>query len=100
MTDYLVRNVKYHTSVPAQSINDVNVEVHRTFLDTIGRTALIIKGRNLVDDFRDRELVITYDYPLAAALRKPLIIFSSTIAVFVATWLVGNLELKFDARKK
>ncbi|KAH6854202.1 Ribophorin I [Chaetomium sp. MPI-CAGE-AT-0009] len=93
-------NVKYHTSVPGQSIDDASVELHRTFLDTIGRTALVIKSRNLVDDFRDRELVVTYDYPLAAALRKPLIIFGSAVAVFVSAWVVGNLELKFDARKK
>lgn len=100
ITDSLVRNVKYHTSVPSQSISQVSVELHRTFLDTLGRTALVIKGRNLVDDFRDRELVITYDYPLVAALRKPLIIFGSAVTVFVGAWLVGNLELKFDTRKK
>ncbi|KAK4157853.1 Ribophorin I [Chaetomidium leptoderma] len=93
-------NVKYHTSIPTQSITEGGVEIHRTFLDTIGRTALVIKARNLVDDFRDRELVITYDYPLMAALRKPLIVFGSAVAVFVAAWAVGNLELKFDARKK
>lgn len=92
--------MQYHTSIPTQSITDISVEVHKTFLDTIGRTALIIKARNLVDDFRDRDLVITYDYPLAAALRKPLIVFGSAVAVFVSAWLVGHLELKFDARKK
>ncbi|KAK4139090.1 Dolichyl-diphosphooligosaccharide--protein glycosyltransferase subunit 1 [Dichotomopilus funicola] len=93
-------NVQYHTSIPTQSITSTSVGVHKTFLDTIGRTALIIKARNLVDDFRDRDLVITYDYPLAAALRKPLIVFGSAVAVFVSAWLVGNLELKFDAKKK
>ncbi|KAK4034797.1 Ribophorin I [Parachaetomium inaequale] len=93
-------NVQYHTSVPAQSITEADVEIHRTFLDTIGRTALVIKARNLVDDFRDRELVVTYDYPLAAALRKPLIVFGSAVALFVSAWAVGNLELKFDATKK
>lgn len=99
-TDAPARNVKFHTSVPTQSIADADVEVHRTFLDTLGRTALVIKARNLVDDFRDRELVITYDYPLAASLRKPLIVFASAIAVFVGAWVVGNLELKFDAKRK
>jgi oligosaccharyltransferase complex subunit alpha (ribophorin I) len=92
--------VRYHTTIPAQSITKVDVEIHKTFLDTIGRTALVIKARNLVDDFRDRELVVTYDYPLMAALRKPLIVFGSAMALFVGAWVVGNLELKFDARKK
>jgi oligosaccharyltransferase complex subunit alpha (ribophorin I) len=94
------RNVQFHTSVPTQSIADADVEVHRTFLDTIGRTALVIQGRNLVDDLRDRELVVTYDYPLTAALRKPVIVFSSALVVFATAWLLGNVELKFDARKK
>ena len=96
----LSRNVKFHTSVPTQSITAADVEIHRTFLDTLGRTALVINARNLVDDLRDRELVITYDYPLTATLRKPLIVFASAITVFVSAWAVGKLELKFDARKK
>jgi oligosaccharyltransferase complex subunit alpha (ribophorin I) len=35
-----------------------------------------------------------------AALRKPLIVFGSAMALFVGAWVVGNLELKFDATKK
>ncbi|KAK4240783.1 Dolichyl-diphosphooligosaccharide--protein glycosyltransferase subunit 1 [Achaetomium macrosporum] len=93
-------NVKYHTSIPTSSITEAGVEIHKTFLDTIGRTALVIKARNLVDDFRDRELVVTYDYPLVAMLRKPLIVFASVFAVLVGAWVVGNVELKFDSRKK
>jgi len=69
-------------------------------LDTIGRTALIIKARNLVDDFRDRDLVVSYEVPLAASLRKPLVIFVSTLAVFVAVWAVGTLDLNFASSKK
>ncbi|KAG7292633.1 hypothetical protein NEMBOFW57_002669 [Staphylotrichum longicolle] len=93
-------NVKFHTTIPTQSITEAGVEIHKTFLDTLGRTALVIKARNLVDDLRDRELVVSYDYPLAATLRKPLIVFGSAVAVFVSAWAVGHLDLKFDARKK
>ncbi|KAK4105898.1 Ribophorin I [Parathielavia hyrcaniae] len=92
-------NVQYHTTIPTQSITEGDVEIHRTFLDTLGRTALVIKARNLVDDFRDRELTVTYDYPLMAILRKPLVVFGSAMAVFVGAWLVGNLDLKIATRK-
>lgn len=95
----LARNVKYHTSVPTSSIAETGVEIHKTFLDTIGRTALIIKARNLVDDFRDRELILSYDYPLMASLRKPLMVFGSTIAFFAGVWAIGNIELKFASKK-
>ncbi|KXX78729.1 Dolichyl-diphosphooligosaccharide--protein glycosyltransferase subunit 1 [Madurella mycetomatis] len=92
-------NVKYHTSIPTSSIAEAGVEIHKTFLDTIGRTALIIKARNLVDDFRDRELIVSYDYPLMASLRKPLMVFGSAIAFFAGVWAIGNIELKFASRK-
>ncbi|KAL2167519.1 hypothetical protein VTG60DRAFT_1142 [Thermothelomyces hinnuleus] len=93
-------NVKYYTTIPSQSIVEAGIEIHETFLDTIGRTALVIKARNLVDELRDRELVVTYDYPLMSALRKPLIVFGSAIAVFVSAWVLGHVELKFDTGKK
>lgn len=92
--------MKYYTSIPSSSITKANVNIHQTFLDTIGRGALIIKAHNIVDDFRDRELVVSYDLPLSAILRKPLIIFSSVLAVFVSAWVIGNVELKFTSSKK
>jgi len=93
------RNVKFSTLIPPASITETSVDVYKTYLDTIGRTTLTIKARNLVDDFRDRELVVTYDYPLLATLRKPLIIFGSMAAVFVAAWIIGGVELKFSSGK-
>ncbi len=93
------RNVEFYTSIPSASITDSSVSVHKTYLDTIGRTALTIKARNLVDDFRDREVVVTYELPLLASLRKPLVIFASALAVFVAAWIIGGVELKFSSKK-
>lgn len=99
MLTLLFRNIKYHTSIPTSSIAEVSVGVHKTFLDTIGRTALVIKARNLVDDFRDRELVVSYDYPLMASLRKPLVVFGSTMAFFVGVWVLGNIKMEFAPKK-
>jgi len=92
-------NVKYYTSIPSSSITEAEVGTHITFLDTIGRTTLTIKAQNLVDDLRDRELVVSYDYPLSAALRKPVVIFASLMAAFVGVWVLGNLDLKFTSSK-
>ncbi|KAK3329749.1 Ribophorin I [Apodospora peruviana] len=93
-------NVKFYTTIPDSSITEANVGVHKTFLDTIGRGVLVIKARNLVDDFRERELIVTYDYPFMASLRKPLIVFGSVMTVLVSAWLLGNVELKFNPSKK
>lgn len=72
--------------------------LHKTFLDTLGRTALVIEAHNLVDDFRDREVVVSYDYSLLSSLRKPVIIFSSALGVFVTAWLIGSVDLRFSKK--
>ena len=93
------RNVKFHTTIPESSITETSIGVHKTFLDTIGRTVLEIKTRNLADEFRDRDLIVSYDYPFLVSLRKPLIVFASTLAVFVAAWVIGGVEVKFSTKK-
>lgn len=91
--------MKFYTTIPESSITESSVATHKTFLDTIGRPALTIKARNLVDDFRDREVIVSYDYPFVASLRKPLIVFASMVGVFVTAWILGGVELKFSTKK-
>ena len=85
--------------MPTSSLTESKVDVHQTYLDTVGRTSVTFKARNLVDDFRDREITISYDYSVAAALRKPLVIFSSMLVVFTAAWVVGRIEFGFSRTK-
>lgn len=89
-------NVKFATAIPSSSIAESEVTLHKTYLDTVGRTAVVIEARNLVDELRDREVIVTYDYSLVSSLRKPIVIFSSAIFVFVAAYIVGGVELKFS----
>lgn len=72
--------------------------LHKTYLDTIGRTAVTIKARNLVDEFRDRDLLISYDVPSTVTLRKPFIVFASMMSVFVAAWVVGKVQVGFSKK--
>ena len=90
------RNVEYFTSVPIVSATH---GLHRTFMDTKGRTLLTIKALNIVDDLRDRELIVTYDYPLSAALRKPIVIFAATLSVFFAAWAIGSVDVGIKGKK-
>jgi oligosaccharyltransferase complex subunit alpha (ribophorin I) len=94
----LDRNVKFYTTAPESSITDHGVDIVRTYLDTVGRTVLKIKARNLVDDLRNRELIVSYDYSTAAALRKPFVIFTSTMTVFVGIWLLSKLDVSFSTK--
>lgn len=52
----MFRNVKYETSVP---IVASDMTIHRTFMDTTGRTVLQLTAVNLVDELRDRELIVS-----------------------------------------
>ncbi|XXG94931.1 hexokinase [Hypoxylon texense] len=91
-------NVRFYTTIPESSITDYTVDLQQTYLDTIGRTVLTIKARNLVDDFRDRELIVSYDYSLVASLRKPLIVFSSMVTIFVGIWAISKVDVRFSTK--
>ena len=93
----LSSNIKFETSVPLLS-NETGL--HRTFMDTVGRTTLTLTSLNVVDEFRDRDLVVTYDYPFAARFRKPLTIFAGLLVVFGVSWVVGNLDVSIGRKQK
>lgn len=95
----LYSNVKFHTNLPTSSILSTTVTQQKTYLDTLGRTTITITAANIVDDFRDRELTVSYEYPFIASLRKPFIVFASMMGVFVAAWIIGGVEVKFSSKK-
>lgn len=70
-------------------------------MDTVGRTTLALTARNMVDDIRDREIIVTYDYPFMAGIRKPITITLATLSLFVAVYAVGSLDtaIKVKGRK-
>lgn len=68
-------------------------------MDTVGRTTLTLTARNVFDEIRDRELIVTYEYPLLAGLRKPMMIFASVTGLFVAAWAIGSLDVGITGRK-
>ncbi|PHH70374.1 hypothetical protein CDD82_7173 [Ophiocordyceps australis] len=86
-------NVKIWTDIPETSIVETSVDRSLLYLDTVGRTMVEVKARNIVDEQRDRELILTYETLLVDTLRKPLVVFASAMAVFVAAWLVGMVEI-------
>ncbi|KAK0849806.1 dolichyl-diphosphooligosaccharide--protein glycosyltransferase subunit 1 [Friedmanniomyces endolithicus] len=91
------KNIHFETTVPLVS-NATGL--HPTFMDTIGRTTLTLTAINMVDEFRDRDLIVTYEYPFAARFRKPLVIFAGLLAVFAVSWVVGNLDVSIGRKQK
>ncbi|KAI1178795.1 Ribophorin I [Nemania sp. FL0916] len=91
-------NVEFYATAPEATITKHSVDIVKTYLDTVGRTVLTINARNLVDELRDRELVVAYEYSTAAALRKPFVIFASTMSAFVGIWLLSKLDVSFSTK--
>lgn len=69
-------------------------------MDTLGRTTLTMTAINVVDELRDRDLVVTYDYPSSARFRKPLTIFAGVVVIFGVSWVVGNLDVSIGKKKQ
>lgn len=75
------------------------MSLHKTFMDTLGRTELKLSAMNVVDEAREAELVLVYDYPFLAAFRKPLSIVGGVLGVFVVAWIVGNLDTSIGRKR-
>ena len=84
------RNIKYESPVPLVASE---VSSHKTFMDTLGRSTLKLTAMNVVDQSRDQDVIVTYDYPVMAAYRKPITIFAGVLVVFVTAWAIGTLDV-------
>ncbi|KAF2807970.1 Ribophorin I [Mytilinidion resinicola] len=89
-------NILYETSVPLVASE---ATIHRTFMDTIGRSTLHLTAINLVDEWRDRDIVVTYDYPWTAGFRKPIVIFSALLGLFTVAYVIGTLDVSIGKKK-
>ena len=69
-------------------------------MDTVGRTTLTLTAINVVDELRDRELIVTYEYPFSAQFRKPLTIFAGLTVIFAVSWVIGNLDVRIGKKQK
>ncbi|PWY69187.1 oligosaccharyltransferase alpha subunit ostA [Aspergillus sclerotioniger CBS 115572] len=99
------RNVHYEliekassNGLPSASQIESQLSSHKTFMDTLGRTALTLTVEDLTDEARDSQLVITYDYSLWDGLRKPVTITAGLFTVFVAAWAIGNIDVSIKKR--
>ena len=90
LTVPLNRNLRYETPLLLASSE---ITSHKTFMDTLGRTTLKLTAMNVVDEDRDKEVIITYDYPFSAAFRKPITIFFGILAIFATAWGIGTLDV-------
>ena len=51
-----------------------------------------------MDEFRDRDLIISYDVSSTITLRKPLVVFASMMTVYVVAWAIGKVEVGYGQK--
>jgi oligosaccharyltransferase complex subunit alpha (ribophorin I) len=61
-------------------------------MDTVGRTTLTLTSLNVIDEVRDKDVIVSYEYPFLAGFRKPLTIMAGVMAIFVTAWAVGRVD--------
>jgi oligosaccharyltransferase complex subunit alpha (ribophorin I) len=95
------KNLKWQTS-GGTGVPQLHAEesMHKTFMDTLGRTQLTLTATNVVDETRDVTLFVTYEYPFLAAFRKPVTIFVSLAGTFALAWAVTSIDTSIGRRKK
>jgi oligosaccharyltransferase complex subunit alpha (ribophorin I) len=69
-------------------------------MDTVGRTTLNLVAINVVDELRERDLIVTYEYPSSAKYRKPFALAGGLFVLFVLCWIVGNLDVSIGKKQK
>lgn len=95
------RNVRWETyGGTGLPILQAEESLHKTFMDTVGRTELKLSAINVIDEARDIVLLVNYDYPFLAAFRKPLNIVLGTAALFVTAFLVGKVDTSIGKKKQ
>nr|KMM65510.1 ribophorin I [Coccidioides posadasii RMSCC 3488] len=94
------RGVKYELVNGVGLPNNIQSEttLYKTYMDTVGRTVLKLSMTNVADEARDAQLIVTYDYPFLASFRKPMAVFVGMLSVFVAAWVIGNIDVSIKKR--
>lgn len=85
------------TNVPLLSEQQ---NLHKTFMDTLGRTTLTLSAINVVDELKDIQVLVSYEYTFMSALRKPLSIIAGFSAVYVVAWLVSLVDTSIGRKQQ
>jgi oligosaccharyltransferase complex subunit alpha (ribophorin I) len=87
------RDVKVHTPFPIDNI------IHSiTYLDSTGRHTITL-FKNHVTENHAQTVYVTYQYPMAASLQKPLTVATVVGGLFVLVMGLRRVDFGFERRK-
>jgi len=88
------RNIKLVTPFPVKRLPD---EVHKTFLDTVGRPVIVLEKENLIDN-HIQHFTLYYEFDRVNLLREPMIAVAAFLILFGAVIVISRLD--FTITKK
>lgn len=74
-------------------------QVHYTYLDTIGRTVLVLKKSNLVED-HIQNFEVLYNYHKILMLQEPLLVVSALFLLCIAVIIYVRLDFSIIKKEK
>jgi oligosaccharyltransferase complex subunit alpha (ribophorin I) len=87
-----------HVSVPF-SVDTQSTDKHYTYLDTTGRTVLVIEKRNVVKE-HNQFFQVHYRYSRISMLQEPLLVAGALFAFFVAVMVYVRFEINITKTSK
>ncbi|CEI95758.1 hypothetical protein RMCBS344292_09936 [Rhizopus microsporus] len=89
-------NIKVHSpfSIDAQSIAP-----HFTYFDSTGRVMVVLEKNNVVRE-HEQFIQIEYDYSISELLRKPIVVSTALLLLFVTSILFGKTSFNIGKEQK
>ncbi|KAG7096965.1 hypothetical protein E1B28_004362 [Marasmius oreades] len=88
-------DVEYAVPYPAVSSE---VTTHITYLDTVGRPAIVFKYQNLTNR-HVKSIYVSYKVPLSAHLRKPAAVATVLLGLFGFSLIVRRIDLTIHKKR-
>jgi len=87
------KNIKLHAPF---AVNEGTREVHKTYLDTTGRTVVVLNKNNVVEN-HIQDLQIHYTFEKMFLLQEPLLCVAAFYILFVSVILIVRLDFSISA---
>ncbi|CEI95759.1 hypothetical protein RMCBS344292_09937 [Rhizopus microsporus] len=89
-------NIKVHSPF---SIDAQTIAPHFTYFDSTGRVMVVLEKNNVVRE-HEQFIQIEYDYSISELLRKPIVVSTALLLLFVTSILFGKTSFNIGKEQK
>ncbi|KAI9505358.1 Ribophorin I [Coemansia spiralis] len=89
----------HDVSVRAAPTGDIRLVPLKYYLDSTGRTVVVVEARNVAPGMADQDVLVEYEYPGWALWQKPMVVGGVVFVLFMLASLVNRLHLGLATRE-